>query len=71
MTVVAMDCIDLYVGREGNGSRVGLSPASIKMGNAQGGFPFLHMRVGGVRSTGKELVNIRLACGFDKCGLKG
>jgi hypothetical protein len=71
VTAVAMDCIDLDVGREGDGSRVGLAAASIKMGKAQGGFPFLHMRVGGERSTGKERVHIRLPGGFDRCGQKG
>ena len=66
MTAIAVDCIDLDVGREGDGSRVGLAPAAIKMGKAQCGFPFMHMRVGGVRSTGKEPVNDRLLDGFDR-----
>ncbi len=71
MTAVAVDCIDLDVGPEGDGSRAGLTPAIIKMGKAQGGFPFLHMRAGGEQSTGTKPVNILLPSGFDMRGQKG
>ena len=70
MTAVAIDCVDMDVGSEGDGSRVGFASAAIEVGKTHSGFPFLHKCVGGVRSTRKELVNDRLA-GIDMCGLKG
>ena len=65
-----MDCVDLDFGREGNESRVELASATIEVGKAHDGFPFLHKCVGGVQSPGKEPVNDRLA-GIDMSGLKG
>jgi hypothetical protein len=65
-----MDYVDLDVGREGYGSRIGLASATIEVGKAQGRFPFLHICVGGVQSAGKEPFNDRLP-DFDKYGLKG
>ena len=61
MTAVAVDCVDLDVGGEGDGSRVGLASATIEMGKAHSAFPFLRKCVGGVRSKKTELVSGRLA----------